>query len=59
MYLLYILEIYDPAEQAHDTLRPNGEGVTEFEQKISMVGKFVWGWTGNVQVQPCSFVWKK
>jgi len=20
-----------------------------FEQKIPMVGKFVWGWTGNVQ----------
>ncbi|XP_044168147.1 uncharacterized protein LOC114974964 isoform X3 [Acropora millepora] len=54
MYFLYIafhlLEIYDPAEQSQDTLRPNEEEVTGFEQKISMVRKFVWGCTANVQV---------
>ena len=63
MYFLYIafhlLEIYDPAEQSQDTLRPNEEEVTGFEQKISMVRKFVWGCTANVQVEPCSLVEKK
>ena len=45
-----------PNKLSQDTLKSNAEEVTGFEQKISMVGKFVWGWTGNVQVQPCSFV---
>ena len=57
MYFLY--KIYDPAEQSQDTLRPNEEEVTGFEEKISMVRKFVWGYTANVQVEPCSLVEKK
>lgn len=60
MYIAFhLLEIYDPAEQSQDNLRPNEEEVEGFEQKISMVRKFVWGCTANVQVEPCSLVGKK
>ena len=45
------MEIYDPVEPSQDTLRPNEEEVTGFEQKVSTVRKFVWGWTTSVQVQ--------
>ena len=47
------MEIYDPVEPSQDTLRPNEEEVTGFEQKVSTVRKFVWGWTTSVQVQTC------
>ncbi|KAK2557934.1 hypothetical protein P5673_019922 [Acropora cervicornis] len=43
------LEIYDPVEPSQDTLKPNEEEVTGFEQKVSTVRKFVWGWTTSVQ----------
>ena len=45
------MEIYDPVEPSQDTLKPNEEDVTGFEQKVSTVRKFVWGWTTSVQVQ--------
>ena len=45
------MEIYDPVEPPQDTLKPNEEEVTGFEQKVSTVRKFVWGWTTSVQVQ--------
>ena len=45
------MEIYDPVEPSQDTLKPNEEEVPGFEQKVSTVRKFVWGWTTSVQVQ--------
>ncbi|XP_068735032.1 MICOS complex subunit MIC27-like [Montipora capricornis] len=43
------LEIYDPLEQSHDVLKPSEEEVTGFQQKVSSLRKFVWGWTTSVQ----------
>lgn len=36
-HLPHQLEIYDPVEQSQDTLKPNEEEVTGFEQKIPTV----------------------
>ena len=53
------MEIYDPVEPSQDTLKPNEEEVTGFEQKVSTVRKFVWEWTTSVQVQTVALKEKK